>query len=149
MEATNHPAIFIAIVMVVFLGVLGGGLSNQGQSDSEREAFADYCHAEFGKDAEVYRANDAFSAGHDGLHCDHDAGTVHKNQIPQEIWEAYMAGEVDAEYVTSQLEEPPGLLPLGDAGSFTWVDAALTLLYIGLFIALIVWGASGGIPPRF
>jgi hypothetical protein len=143
-DRTSVAITVIVIGCVLFVGanVVGMDVPSQEEVDAEREAFAEYCHTEFGDEAEVYRANDAYAAEHNGLHCDHDAGTVHKNQIPGEIWEAYMAGEVSVDYVTSQLEEPPGILPIPDAGMMSWVSVGLLVL----LSVVILWAISGGMP---
>lgn len=145
-DRTGIAVTLIVAAAVLFVGfqVVGAvDLPSQEELTEEREAFADYCHTEFGDDADVYRANDAMTAEHNGLHCDHNAGTVHKNQIPSEIWEAYMAGEVSADHVTSQLEEPPGILPIPDASIFSWVSIGL----IVLVASLVIYAAQGGLPP--
>lgn len=134
----------MVIALLVGLQFVGAGLPTQEQLDEEREAFTEYCHTEFGDKADVYRANDAFTAEHNGLHCDHDNGTVHRSQIPEELWQAYVDDEVDADYLTSQLEDPPGLLPLPDLPLWSWA------LGVGSVVALVgtmVWAATGGVPP--
>lgn len=136
-DKTSVAITLVVAAIVLFVGfqiVVAADFPSQEELEAEREAFAEYCTAEFGEDASVYRANDAMSSEHNGLHCDHDAGTVHKSQIPQEVWDAYVAGEVEADYVTGQLEDPPGILPIPDAGPFTWIGSALFTLVMALVI---------------
>lgn len=133
----------IGVVLALGFQIVGADLPSQRELSKERAAFAEYCHAEFGEDADVYRANDAMSAEHNGLHCDHDAGTVHRTQIPNEVWDAYMAGEVSADYVTSQLEEPPGIFLL-PTDAFGYVGVGMILLIV---IVVYIWMGVG--PVRF
>lgn len=123
--------IIVGITAVVGMNVAGMA-PTQDQFDETRSHLEDYCQEAYGPDAEVYLANDAFFANHNGFHCTSDEGTTHLNQIPEETWEQYKAGEVSAEYVRRNLEPGPGLLPYDALAPAAGITLGLGVVVYGL-----------------
>lgn len=108
--------VVVVASVVAFTGiqVMGADFPTQDELDQTEQHFEEYCTAEYGEHADVYLANDAAYAEHNGFHCDYGSGQVHLNQVPDDVWEQYKAGEIPASEVTANLEAPPGLLPFPD-----------------------------------
>jgi hypothetical protein len=125
--------IVAAIVVGIGFQVAGMSIPSAEERAEERDHFARYCHTVYGEDADVYRANDAYSAEHNGLHCDGKQGTIHRTQIPSDVWEEYKAGDVNASYVTERLEEPPGIVPWPFEG---WESVVVPFVLIASVVAV-------------
>lgn len=100
----------VAFTGVQVMDVAADEFPTQEELDTTGQHFEDYCSAEHGDDVDVYLANGAGMAEHNGYHCDYGDGVVHLNQVPPDVWDAYVAGEIPASEVTASLEPAPGVL---------------------------------------
>jgi hypothetical protein len=133
------PGVMFAVVLVLTLTIgavvvdeVAENMPTQDELDQTEQHFEDYCHAEYGDDVDVYLANDAFVAEHNGFHCDYGGGVVHLTQVPPGVWDAYTAGEIPASEVTANLEPGPGLFP------FNQIRAVLPVALVVFGVALVI-----------
>jgi hypothetical protein len=130
-------AIAIAVVGIVLNGAVE--MEPMSLSDDPPADFEQYCHSVVGEEADIYLANDAAIAAHNGWHCSGEDRTIHRTQIPSDVWDRYERGDVGESYVTNHLRRPPGLI--GFLWWRPWTTATLGFVSVGA-VGVVAWAGS-------
>lgn len=126
--------ILIVIIVVAVMGVIGMQVTDpefKQQISENRAQFESFCTDLYGDDAHVYAGGSY--GDHTGLHCagGPGEGVIHQGQIPDDVWNAYLEGEVSAEYVATQLEPVQGLF------SILFRDIVPITIIIGIIVLIL------------